>query len=98
MFVETVSGLNVTSENISKKSTNFLLVLGSRSQDIGHLLQKPKLQLMASLSSNHSLDLYLPKSLGPLLISDTGVCRTAPSTLGLLKIFTLHIGKPFLRK
>ena len=29
------------------------------------LLQKPKLQLLASLSSNHSLDLYLPKSLGP---------------------------------
>ena len=65
MFVETVSRLNGTSENISKKSTNFFLVPGSRSQHFGQLLQKPKLQLMASLSSNHSLDLYLPKSLGP---------------------------------
>ena len=36
-----------------------------RSQHFGHLLQKPKLQQMASLSNNHSLDLYLPKSLSP---------------------------------
>ena len=36
-----------------------------RSQHFRHLLQSQKLYLMASLSSNHSLDLYLPKSLGP---------------------------------
>ena len=30
-----------------------------------HLLQNPKLQQMAICSSNHSLDLYLSKSLGP---------------------------------
>ena len=65
MFVETVSGLNLTSENMNKKSTNFFLVPGLRSQHFGHLLQKSKLQLIASLSSNHSLDLYFPKSLGP---------------------------------
>ena len=64
MFVETVSGWNVTLENISKK-TPFFLVLGLRPQNFGHLLQKPKLQLMTSLSSNHSLDLYMPQSLGP---------------------------------
>ena len=65
MFVETVSGWNGTSENISKKISNFFLVPGSRSKHFGQLLQNPKLQLMASLSSNHSLDLYFPKSLGP---------------------------------
>ena len=60
MFVETGSGCNVTSENISKKSTIFF-GFRLKSQDFRHLLQKPKLKLMASLSSNHSLDLYLPK-------------------------------------
>ena len=44
------------------------MVPGLRSQHFGHLLQNPKVQLMASLSSNHSLDLYLPKSLGPLKV------------------------------
>ena len=43
------------------------MVPGLRSQHFGHILPKPKLQLMASLSSNHSLDLYLLKSLGPLV-------------------------------
>ena len=51
-------------KNIRKKAP-FFLVPGSRPQHFGHILQKPKPQLMASLSSNHSLDLYLPKSLGP---------------------------------
>ena len=86
MFVETVSGWNVTSENISKKTTNFFLVPGLRSQHFGHLLQKPKPQLTASLPSNHSLDLYLPKSLGPY----KGVCGTAPATPVLLIIHKLE--------
>ena len=46
------------------KKHHLFLVPGLRSQHSGHLLQKSKLQLMASLSSNHSLDLYFPKSLG----------------------------------
>ena len=45
------------------KKTQFFLVLGSRSQNFGNLAQKPKIQLIASLSSNNSLD--LPKSFGP---------------------------------
>ena len=46
------------------KNHQLFLVPGSRSKHFGQLLQNPKLQLMASLSSNHSLDLYLPKYLG----------------------------------
>ena len=55
---------------MSKKSTYFFLVPGLRSQHFGHLLQKSKLQPMAGLSSNHSLDLYFPKSLGPSKIEE----------------------------
>ena len=65
MFVETVSGWNVTSKNIFKKSTNFFFAPGRRFQHFKHILQNAKLYLLASFSSNHWLDLYLPKSLGP---------------------------------
>ena len=51
-------------KTLAKKAT-FFFVPGLRSQYLKHLLQNPKLKLVASLSSNHSLDLYLPKSLGP---------------------------------
>ena len=65
MFVESVSGWNVTLENISKKKHKFFLIPDWRSQHFRHLFKNPKLKLMASFSSNHSLDLYLLKSLGP---------------------------------
>ena len=52
-------------KTLAKKAQIFL-VPDLRSQHFRHIIRKPKLQLMASLCSNHSLDLYLPKSLGPL--------------------------------
>ena len=52
-------------KTLANKAPIFFLVLGSNPQHFGHILQKPKLQLIASFPSNHSLDLYLPKSLGP---------------------------------
>ena len=66
MFVEAVSGLNGTSENTSKKKPIFFgfQVWDLNIWDIFYKSQK--LQIMANLSSNNSLDLYLPKSLGPL--------------------------------
>ena len=63
MFVEAVSGWNVLSENNCNKKNFFLLVSGWRSQHSRYILQNPKLYVMASFSSNHSLD--LAKSLGP---------------------------------
>ena len=53
-------------KTLAKKNIIFWF-LGLRSQHFRHILQSPKLYLMASLASNHSLDLYLSKSLGPLL-------------------------------
>ena len=52
-------------KTLAKKHQFFLAVPGLRSQHFRHLLQKLKLKMMASWSSNHLLDLYLPKSLGP---------------------------------
>ena len=48
-----------------QKKHLFFLVPGYRSYHFRHLLQNQKLYMMARFSSNHSLDLYLPKSLGP---------------------------------
>ena len=39
-----------------------------RFQHFRHHLQNPKPQLLAICSSNHSLDLYFSKSLGPLTL------------------------------
>ena len=60
MFVGTVSEWNVTSENISKKS---IIFFGSRFKVL--IFGTSFTKAMASLSNNHYLDLYWPKSLGP---------------------------------
>ena len=53
MFVENVSICNLTSENISKKSTWSFLVLSWRYQYFWHLLPYRKVKVMASFSNNH---------------------------------------------
>ena len=53
MFVENVSMWNVTSENISKKSTWLFWVPSWRYQYIWQLLQNQKVLIMASYSNNH---------------------------------------------
>ena len=53
MFVGNVSRWNMTSENISKKSTWWFLVPGRRFLHFRHLLQNPNLKLMAGFSNNH---------------------------------------------
>ena len=65
MFAETISRRIVTMENISKKTLNNLLVQSSRFPHFRHNLKIKKPNLIAILSSYHSLELYLPKFMGP---------------------------------
>ena len=45
---------------------NFIIFVSRwRFQHLTHILQNPKHKIMDNFSSNHSMDSYLPQSMGP---------------------------------
>ena len=54
-FMKIFSRLNNTSENIFKTNPTLVLDFNGRYQDIGHILQNPKLSWNAMGFNNHNL-------------------------------------------
>ena len=65
-----------------QKNQLYFLVPGWKFQYFRYLLQNPNIKLMASFPNNHYLSYTF---LNPWALNNKGVCKTAPTTRGMLK-------------